>query len=787
VEKAVIDQDLELVAQLIREQHHTEVTGQDLAEVEAWLWEQRQDRQLGLMRSDQPGYLNPDLLVVIEVDLDYDIGKAIGFIVGAVLGVIFLPGLGLAAGWLQGALIGGAIGYNLVRLFEGKPQDSSPVKSLAATNYTFAQTGGLVRIGEPIPKVYGNRSINPVGGVYLKTPGQIYNRLRSGGGSRYLDTLFLLGVGRLGEVRQQGLKISDKPISDFLVGDITTDVAPGLSQQSNLGGIADYCQSVAVSTNAFIGTSPAAKVGTGLGTGIQFGATNAASANIVGLADISKSISTNAWDAGLWDGGGGAVTHAGYGSYIRVATTIFASTTLAAGARVAIGLNATTGPASFDPAASTFTLEVNAATNTWIARDTGTTVGTGALSAAAIAKWTAGLTIEVRHNRSHPSLYLQAIIDNVEVLRYAKAIDPAWHTYYGIYRAGDTTSLVSVEYGGPRATDISPGVGSRFSIAPTALNALKSGQTYQVGGSGVTLVGKDTANNWVEFSQELWITDSEVLSSAVSQLVLSPSSSLKASYRAASTTSKAVTNIDVILNAAIWARDASGNITAHAQAFRIGVAPVGGAVSWLKEFIIISKSEGNNYRSIEIAGLPKAIYTVRIEPISDTELTADILSIEDQQVRTTISTTANIGGQPQTVIAEVGRTVPVSEARSLLSFTGKPQTSSDSGPSMQITHLNEIVSAPAPPIYNGFTIGYAKAIASDRIQSAPAYSWDIPQGSLCRNFLAAGQNTAATGNSLSVYPRLPPLLGDSGRRSAAFIAAGPSGHYQYFMARQRNL
>jgi hypothetical protein len=117
------------------------------------------------------------------VELEGDIGRAFLAIGGAILGALFLPGLGLAAGWFQGALLGAAIGYRLAGIFDGGDRSSAPdIKSRGA--FAFGNTGELILLGSPVPVVYTNALNNSYinsdgvteGGLYLEAR-TIYTRI----------------------------------------------------------------------------------------------------------------------------------------------------------------------------------------------------------------------------------------------------------------------------------------------------------------------------------------------------------------------------------------------------------------------------------------------------------------------------------------------------------------------------------------------------------------------------------------------------------------------------------
>jgi hypothetical protein len=240
----------EQIAQYFRETYGTDITAEDLQITQEYLWEQRQDRARLTLASD-PGYIEPTA----------DIGKAVGVLFGAVLGAVLLPGLGVVAGWGMGALIGGSIGYRLTSMFDGpKTAKITPPVEASTRFYDFGNPGDLSILGSPIPKVYGNRSINSAGGVRLNSPPQIYSRLFSNYSGRVFLSLSTLSYGRLGSVNLPGLTLDDKPRADWPSGDVLAEVSSGFPGQSALAD-RGYSQCVAINSNGLVGLNDAAGTG----------------------------------------------------------------------------------------------------------------------------------------------------------------------------------------------------------------------------------------------------------------------------------------------------------------------------------------------------------------------------------------------------------------------------------------------------------------------------------------------------------------------------------------------
>jgi hypothetical protein len=698
-----------------------ELSWEDLLELRQQSWEQAQDRAIRLCAQGDVGYIEPD----IEADL----GKTLGFIGGAVLGAFFLPGLGLAAGWGAGALIGGSIGQRLTSLFDGGDTRNEAVKSTTDPIYNFSGAGSLIELNAPIPKIYGNRSINPDGGVILRDPGLIYSRVINKQGSRYLQQLFVLSYGPLGEVNQGGLLLDDKPRSDWETNDIITEVSPGTIGQGALGGINHYSQAVNISTNAFVGLAPAIVAELPVIARDPVVISGATNVNLVPAGTITKNAGTaNTWDAGARSQS--ITLAAAYGSYLLVQATG------AAGARFALGLSASNTAANL----ATMDLAVEIDGTNWRVWALNVQQASGPFA-------TTGRVAAIRYYRSEPVGQYQIFIDGVAVNTGTIVLPDTLFADYAIYNLTGAISGLTVDSATHSpATGIAPGYGKRFAISPAALSKLKPAQSYGFGSNVIIVASRSTADNWIEFATPLWIQD-ELLATTATIPTLGVSRSINILYRAAITTSKAVEQLDLIFLASIYAKNSAGDTIAHAQAFSISITGIGGNYT-LGRFIMVNSSEQQLIRMISIANLPEGIYTVRLVPLESADITAPIQSLEDQATTTTIATGVTIGGKAINIIGEFGAVLPVATAQAYIAFPGKVQTSGDRGASIQITHTNEIVYSPSPPTYPGYTIGYLQCLASDRLQNAPATSWDIPKGAIVPNYLHYAKATGSTGTQI---------------------------------------
>lgn len=780
--------DLELIAECIREQHGTDVTADDLHEIQMFLWEKSQDRQLGLIKAGEPDY---------DAAINADIGKVIGFVVGAVLGAFLLPGLGIVAGWVTGALVGGAIGVKLASVFDGPAKlepSKAPVKSTTDPVFNFSGVGGLVSLNAPIPKIYGNRYENPAGGIKFRDPPRIYTRMYSRKGTRYLESISVLAFGRLGEINWSGLELDDKPRSDFFLEDFTSWNSEGLPFQDQPPDLSlpwNFSQAVAASTNVYVGIYPA----------LTFEASPAPTpsptptptptpATDTGLVATSPEIRTNLTIAPVeggtpqpyisntsteWGAGGlsPSFTAGGpAGSYIYVSAffrtsdptgsgqnQIYYSVSprLAGAVGIATGSNATIGSAAFSVEFYSKSYLYSTRTNTispsdsiqgWCLKANGVIIAQGNAIvsgdsnslAMRVVRQASGVTIELILNGStiHTAASSEPYPANARAGFYARFINTSMSSLaYQVFTAGSTPTPTPSPT--PAPTPTPQGYSDLFTVSAKSFSRLSAGQIYRGDGTGdLFVVSSDAANRNVRFSRPF---------------SLAP---LDRVYRAHITTSKKVTRIDITIEAQISAKDDRGELVPHAEAFSLSITPLANAgirsASGVQlppegayrcgHFAIKSSSETRAIHTVSIDNLPYDFYQVTLCPLKSSQLIAPVryLTIQDAEgLLASSPEQAIIGGKQIVVRAEV-TDASITELQSLMSLDGKIQVSAESGPTIRVTHLNEIVDANLngkieKARYNGYTVGYTRTIASDRIQSAATETWDVVKGAIVPNYI----------------------------------------------------
>jgi hypothetical protein len=696
-----VDQVSEFSAWL-KEAHQVDVEVVELLELEQ-IWTESINRK----QAAQLAIGDPELTAEMNA-ARADIGKAAGFIFGAILGAFFLPGLALASSWIVGAAIGGAIGYRLVGLFDQpQQQQQTPTRSAADPIFAFSGTGNLGKLGDPIPVIYCNSTTNPSGGIYRRDPIVIHSAIRSRQGSQRLIRLSLLAVGRLGSVITTSLQLDDQPLSNYNVGDVTVAVSSGLHNQPALSGITNYSQAVAINSNALLGISPAV---------------------ITGGTDF------NSWT--LLPYTSSAALPAAYGGMVVVSADLTGSTTIDSLFCLNIAYQAS-------PTATTANLAARVTATGWAVTALGAAVASGT------ATITAASVVIFRMLRSHPSNIAQLIIDNKEVWRTVTTLPT---TVFGFLKAQGVGWVPAY----PRycaytpVGDILPGFGTRFSLSDVGLSKLRSAQTYKAGLVYFSILGKDSSSKWIETNILLLLSDRVGVTTLISGTnFVKDSAQLATLYKAAIVTSKAVTSVDITIKASIWSINVNGEEAPHAQAFELWVEANSTSYS-MGKFILVSAKQSPLLRTITIVNLPKAIYKIRVEPLAQDQIATSIRSLEEDSTISTVATGATIGGQAISIKTELGPLVSVANAQLWMDFAGKPQHGDQQGPSIQISHLNEMVDVAVAPSYPMHTIVRTEIIASDRIQSAPAESHFISQGQIIRNHLWAGK-TINTGAANLIY------------------------------------
>jgi hypothetical protein len=677
-------EQVEDFASYLSEVHQVDCTAEEIIELEGILWAHCNSQRVGRLAKGGD----------ISGNVRADLGKAAGFIFGAILGVLFLPAL-LGVGVLAGALLGGAIGYRLVGMFDG-PGGSGPTGAPGEPLFAFGGAGSLAKLNSPIPIIYANKDVNPSGGIYRRDPALIHSAIRTELGAQKLIRVSLLAYGRLGRVNAGELQLDDQPLANYNAGDIIWEISSGLHNQPALDGITNYSQAVAINSNGLLGLSP----------GI-----------IVGDNDISG------WQQDSAAVGSPLALPAGLGSSLHYIATNEGTTGLL------LGLHS-----SFIPSPSAADVDaaiVVSGNNDWELSIAGVVVAAGSSDAAPVRAM-------LRVIRSHPGNYLQVVVNRVEVYRAETTLNTTLYPVSAVPLLSSwQPSYISRKTSIPTG-DLLCGYGTRFALSDAGLSKIRSTQTYRAGSHIAAVVGRNAADKWIELGEPFLISDQAVESSVVpGTKIIKSRETFLTIYRAVIATSKEVTALELTLKISMWAKTANGDELIHAQAFDLAIEDAAGQLYPAGRFLVSGSKQQQFFRGLRIGNLPRGMYKIRLTPIPAAAITAPIATLSENSTVTNLPSPGAIGGQAITLAAELGANAPVATAVSWMSFENKPQHADQAGPSIQVSHLNEIVDAPVPPAYPGYTIARTEIIASDRIQNAAAESWMIEQGQIVRCHLFA--------------------------------------------------
>jgi hypothetical protein len=682
------------------------------------------------------------------VELEYELDKVFFVVGGALLGGFLLPGLGIAAGFTQGALLGAAVGYRLAGVFTGgQDRNSAPdIKSQAV--FTFGETGELIFLNSPVPVIYTNADTNTYansdgvseGGLYVEAK-TIYTRIAPIQGSQTLTKLGVLGGGKIAQVSETTLRIDDQERSGFGLGDVITIVGDGGINQPALGGINHYCQAVSQNSNSFLGV--------GAGVTAQ-GVTYAAAATITAQDLVNATFSTGTltkttvpqgWDAG---GRSQSVTlPARYGDFVE-----FQAAAGELGLTKAFGIsttNTTTDIYDID-----FVFTFNGGNNTYQISLNNT------VRFISTANFSVGQIFSVRLYRAFPTNYVQVLDGNTEIWRGTTTITDTVFGDYVIYH--NTARLTDLKFrvcdslaivGGSFVTaDFLAGIGRRFLCSADRQESFKNNVFYTNTTAGdVKVVARDATAGWIEFDRDIWVTETTAQVPLTGQGAKS-GSKFYPRYTSTINTTKAVNQLEIVILANLDARDSSGNLLQFGLAFEISLDD-GTGYQVLGRLMISAKSATQTYRSLLISNLPKKIYKVKVKPLLPGEISASIRSIGESGNLQSVATTADFGLGAVIWRYDFGIFYSAGDAQTIIDPTagGKTRTSVDNGAPAKVTHINEIVTAPTPPTYAGYTTALQILTASDRIQSTPQVLWDVRKGRICRNHLSAGTATSTSGST----------------------------------------
>ena len=228
--------------ELLKTQHNIELSSNDLRTLDRFHYDLRNESQIRLANDPNSVYY------------DVENGKILGVVAFAAIGFFAAPLLGVAG--LTGALIGASIGWRLFNSSSKKTNNTAQIEADRRAKYIafgFDSAPTVLPLGGVIPMIFCNRSINPNGG--LRASGAVvYSRVDTLGGVQRLITLYVLGLGEIGEINEPGLILANQPRTNFFSDEVSTFVKKGaLDQTWNDVDYPSYCQTQSASSNNQIG------------------------------------------------------------------------------------------------------------------------------------------------------------------------------------------------------------------------------------------------------------------------------------------------------------------------------------------------------------------------------------------------------------------------------------------------------------------------------------------------------------------------------------------------------
>lgn len=657
-------QQVNELSALLQDLHGVEVTPCELLELEDYNYTLAHQRAGQLATSDL-------------CEITCDVGKAIGFIIGAVLGAFILPGLGFGiTGWFAGAVAGGALGYRLVSLFDGS-QGAGQRTDVVDSSTRFSGAGQLGQLGSIIPIVYGNKDVNPDGGVVVRDPTIIYSRISAGLGVQYIERLSLLTIGRVGRVNVSATLFNDQPMPEL---NRSIDVNKGTSPQSPLGSIDHYSQAVALSVNNQVGTRRVISVRQ---LGAARGAT-ATAANLVGVTGtgtgtISKVATTLAWD--------GSFTCPALSCPVTLGSYVFSRAVIGGVAPIKLAMGFSYPGASTGVNPDTMDIAYVIDGTSWSLIELGIVQGAG--SNGAIVP---GAALEVRvYYTGVNACWVQLLCNTVEIDRTPIPFGlpngpmlPDFSFFSTSNLSSRTTGVVAAL---ATAGNVTPGLGTRFPVEVASLSKLVVGKTYDGAGENFAITLIDPAG-FIEVYPSLWIADIAI-TSAIGSLII-PTANFNESFSGAYRTTIPVQSIELLLEYSVWGKTAANAAAIYAQAFKVEMRKVSVA-AWVLvgTYLIQGDTEAVKSTVIAITNLAKNFYEIRLVPIDAAGLvaTAEVIDTGSAAIS---ATTFSIEGSTATPIIQRASTLTNALAKTQLNL--QPIVlSTERGASIRISHCNEIV------------------------------------------------------------------------------------------------
>lgn len=687
--------------------HGVELTESDIGDLHRYQFEQRQAS--ALRRHQTPGVIDYDIRgdrIVKSV-----ISGAVGF-------------------FTTGNPVAGALAFAGSLLSSANQRGDKNVDEKAVEERRTFDSGGALAIARsPIPLVYGNRAINPAGGVRVGGI-LINNRIDTVRGSTRLFALYLLAAGQapglsygfLGSVDESRTLFNGQPRDNYTEDEIQIDTRLGQHAQSPYPEIQNFSQVVTPSDYNTWGIDLKTTV-----TGSII-VTSAPSANAPNVTLSGKTIRKTSGGAG-WNAGAFSNTPLTNGCYIQFSP-------------LGIGL--------YGAGLSHQDIDQN-----WTSIQFGFYFNGTQAYAVESGSLAAG-----PYPYNGDDLFL-ITFDNTEGVQYFKngeqlydsAIAPSLPLYADIaintLNCGFDRLKTSREPNGIQSTaDIT----SAFQVAD--FESLSTAQEYRI---------RNGLN-----TKKLRIDDKDYGTEEITAIGdvggFGNGSEIYGYYYARYQTTKHVSRIDLNIAFSLSARDADDNDPqAHGTLFDLFIRDVPATVSWtfVGRFYAESESPQQIYRAISIRNLKLGNYRIKIEPLIADPGDETIRELTDEGRWMTFNASGAIAGKtPKVRIEGRNRTGGLN-----IGFDNKTDISSQRGPTGKLVTVNEIV-LPTDIGFNGAFRYRSLATqlfvfeASERITGNPEVTSFIDLCRVIPNHMAAGRANASS---------TPTQLNDI---AADFIASG---------------
>lgn len=679
---------------------------------------------------------------------------------GKVGQIILATGMGFATGGWVGAglaLLGGVIGA----IQDGKNKKDSKNQRITE-QYGFDQGGQVSPSGGLLPRIYGNRRINPAGGVRVSGM-LIHSRVETRRGTNYLYQLYAisagesptLSYGQLGKIAPEFTLFNQQPRRNFNDREIKIMTRLGSRNQSAISEFPYYCQNITPPDYAVFGIDNRCKVGSSASAiNPSTRQVNASFAN--GL--VTKTAGGEAWNAGVFAENG--LQSDGFLGFNSPTGTI------------AVGLSSTAQDQNYTSIQLGFLFQSGSLViiESGIERTAPAPINPNSRYAIAFSLLSQQITYQVDGG-----------------VIYTSTISPALPLFPVVAMFSANAQVAGLNVSGA-GLDLEGDLAGTLTPAPNhgstatdqeIMDLFTPSQDYVVAITGELkrdpnfyVVDKDayddrTANKYVRR-----ITTNPPVSGYRDKAIY-------AYWFARYENTKRVDRCDFNLVFSLSARhdnpkkqndSNNGKLVTHGSLFDVWIRPVSdpiGSEVRLIRLVVKNRLSNKVYRAFRVMNLKLGRYYYEIHPLSSVpdsqnisiyELTDAGYGIADDTDREdlpTVNTGVVILGNEIKVQGELQQ-VSDNDVAKWITYDKKAQISSESGPTGRINSVNEIVHSASIDReierYPGLALCGYRFIASERLQQAPALSTLVEEGSVIPNLLSAGVSSSLSGTSLLNSP-----------------------------------